>query len=118
MLNDLDFKREYQLLEENNSLTNKVKEELILLGLNNTTKGFLYIADIITLMLLLKKYTRSFICDLKPFIAHKYKIKQNSVQRQLRYVCTIQTKNKYKAIDVVAIVYKKVRQQMIDREEK
>lgn len=117
MLNTLDYKREYQLLNNNQSLTNEVSEELILLGLNNSTKGFLYLVDIITLQLLLKKYTRSFICEIEPFIAHKYQIKQDSVQRQLRYVCTIQTNNKYKAIEVVAIVYNKIRQRMIERGE-
>lgn len=117
MLNTLDYKREYQLLTNNQSLTNEVKEELILLGLNNSLKGFLYLTDIITLMLLLKKYTRSFICEIDQFIAHKYNIKRTSVQRQLRYVCTISTNGKYKAIEVVAIVYNKIRQRMIERGE-
>lgn len=113
--NAMDFKREFQLLKENSELQNQVNEELILLGLNNSAKGFLYISDIITLMLLLKKYTRSFINELEPFIAYKYGIKKDSVQRQLRYVCTIQTDHKFKAIEVVAIVYRKVRQQMYER---
>lgn len=92
------FDNENRLLNENPYVREKVRKYLALIGLDTTLKGFNYLEDIISLSLLMRKYSRTTIAELTPYIAWKHGIKEYSVQRQLRYVCTI--KNKYLPIDI------------------
>lgn len=84
-----DYNIEYEILQENQELQKQVNEFLIKEGVNPSLKGFKYFSDIVTISLVKKKYSKSFMCELYPFIAHKYNIKEYSVQRQLRYTITI-----------------------------
>lgn len=95
------FKEEFKMLEENHKIRNMVYNHLIKrYGLKSNLKGFYYLVDIISLSLIKKNYSRTTINELSPFIAYKYRIKAFSVQRQLRYVCTIATNNRYKVVDI------------------
>lgn len=84
-----DFNAEFEILENNKDLQKDVNKYLIKEGLNPSLKGFKYFSDIVVISLVKKKYSKTFMCDLFPFIAHKYKIKEFSVQRQLRYTITL-----------------------------
>lgn len=107
------FSEEYEILKNNKELQDRVSKHLVeKYELDKNAKGFKYLIDIITISLVRKKYTRTFICEIAPFIAHKYGIKVFSVQRQMRYVCTIKTNNKYKAIDVVANTWYEIKTEL------
>ena len=92
------FDNEERLLRENPYVREKVRKYLAMKGLDTTLKGFSYLEDIIALSLVRRKYSRTTIAELTPYIAYKNGIKDFSVQRQLRYCCTI--KNHYKPIDI------------------
>lgn len=89
------FETEFKLLKENQKLANIVEKWLIMQGLDKNIKGFSYCKDIITLSLLKKQFSKTTIAEITPFIAYKNGIKDYSVQRQMRYVCTIKTNGKY-----------------------
>ena len=99
------------------SICRKVFVELEELGLDSELKGFLYLLDIITLSIIYRKYSRTTIAELTPFIAHKYDIKEFSVQRQLRYVCTVKTNGKYKVHDICENIWKKIKTEIENEEE-
>lgn len=103
--------------KESVSICRKVFLELKELGLDSELKGFLYLLDIITLSIIYRKYSRTTIAELTPFIAHKYDIKDFSVQRQLRYVCTIKTNGKYKVHDICENIWKKIKTEIENEEE-
>lgn len=84
-----DFSAEYEILEKNKELQNEINKYLINQGINPALKGFKYFSDIVTISLVKKKYSKTFMYELFPFIAHKYNIKEYSVQRQLRYAITL-----------------------------
>ena len=68
---------------------------------------------IVSVVALVKKqYTRTFISEISPFISHKYGIKTVSIQRQLRYACTIKTDNKYKVIDIVSKTWYEIKKEL------
>ena len=88
------YKLYSKLLEKNEPIKKRVESYLVYkYKLDSSLKGFLYLVDIISLSLILKKYSRTTINELSYYIAYKYNIKHFSVQRQLRYTCTI--RNKY-----------------------
>lgn len=99
------------------SICRKVFIELKELGLDSELRGFLYLLDIITLSIIYRKYSRTTIAELTPFIAHKYDIKDFSVQRQLRYVCTVKTNGKYKVHDICENIWKKIKTEIENEEE-
>lgn len=99
------------------SICRKVFVELEELGLDSELKGFLYLLDIITLSIIYRKYSRTTIAELTPFIANKYNIKEFSVQRQLRYVCTVKTNGKYKVHDICESIWKKIKTEIENEEE-
>lgn len=105
---NIDFFNEERLLKENQEVQKMVNVYMEALGLKPELKGFTYLSDIMTLALVRKKYSRTTMAELTPFIAWKYGIKPFSVQRQLRYTCTLQTKGKY----IVNTVAEKVWQQL------
>ena len=88
-----DYKEEYDILKSNFELQQKVNEYLLSKGYKPTLKGFKYFSDIATIGLVKKQYSKTFMCEIFPFIAHKYKIKEHSVQRQLRYSFTLASCN-------------------------
>lgn len=108
MQNQSRFSEEFMALERNKTLQGMVNNELMKLGLDCRLKGFKYVSDIITLALIKRKYSRTTIAELTPFIACKYGIKDFSVQRQMRYVCTIRNARKETAIDIVYNVWHKI----------
>ena len=81
-------------------------------GLDSKLKGFQYLEVIISLSLILKKYSRTTIEQLKSYVAYKAGIKDFSVQRQLRYTCTIVTDNKYLPIDICCESWWELRQEI------
>lgn len=86
----LEFLEFDKLLESNEPLKERVSEYLITkYKLDDSLKGFKYMVDIISMSLILKKYSRTTIEYLKSYIAYRYDIKAFSVQRQLRYTCTV-----------------------------
>lgn len=96
------FDTELYLLRENKELQKNVNVYLEnALFLDPNLKGFNYLSDIITLSLTKKRYSRATITELLPFIAWKNGIKEYSVQRQLRYVCTIRGAKKLKVDRVI-----------------
>ena len=99
-----EFQEEYDILNENKELHDKVKQYLINEGINPQLKGFDYFADLVTISLFKKKYSMSFMKTIYPFIAHKYNIKKSSVQRQLRYTFTLKNVRKVLPEDM----YKKI----------
>ncbi len=107
-INAINYANEVRALEKNTELQKMVEEELQKMGINPSLKGFKYCSDIITLALVKKRYSRTTIAELIPFIAYKYGIKEYSVQRQMRYTCTVVTKNKYTVIEVVYHVWEKI----------
>lgn len=109
------FKLEFQQLEENSEIKSMVYDYLVNKGLDSTCKGFAYLLDIITLSLVKKKYSRTTIAELTSFIAYKNGIKDFSVQRQMRYVCTVKTNNKYKAIDICSRAWYEIRNELEKR---
>ena len=113
------FEEEYKILDKTKDLQKRVSDYLVeKYDLDNNAKGFKYLVDILTLCLIKKKYTRTFICEIAPFIAHKYGIKEFRVQRQLRYVCTVKTNNKYKVIDIVAKAWFELKTELEQEREK
>lgn len=117
-INAINFASEVKALAKNTELQQMVEKEMQSIGLNSSLKGFKYCSDIITLSLIKKKYSRTTIAELIPFIAYKYGIKEYSVQRQMRYTCTVVTKNKYTAIEVVYYVWNKVNQKIQSERER
>lgn len=111
-----DFSKEYKILESNKDLQKEVMLKLMSYGIDCSKKGSQYLIDMITLILLLKDYSRIFNKETYEFIAHKYGIKPHSVQRQLRYVCTIKTDGAYKPIELVEKIYYTLKQKMIEKE--
>ena len=111
-----DFKIEFRQLEENKDIEKKVYEYLVEKGLDTKLKGFDYLKDIITLSLIKKKYSRTTIKELTPFIAFKYGIKEYSVQRQLRYVCSI--KQKYYPVVICNRAWSDIRAVLEEEKEK
>ena len=89
MIKEQMYKEELELLKNNQELKKKIKEYLIEKGYKSNLKGFIYFCDIATIGLLKKKYSKTFLKEIYPFIAYKYKIKEFSVQRQLRYTFTL-----------------------------
>lgn len=87
------FKEEFEILEKNKELKKEVEKYLTRKGFNPSLKGFEYFCDIATIGLVKKKYSKTFMCEIYPFIAHKYNIKEFSVQRQLRYTFTLANYN-------------------------
>lgn len=79
-------------------------------GVNPEYKGYKYICDIIFMAKKRKRYSRETIKNLAPEIASKYGIKENSVQRQLRYAVTL--KNMYGGkllpVELVDLAYKNI----------
>ena len=99
MENKLKYDVYHKFLKENEPLKKRVSEYLeYKYQLDSSLKGFSYMVDIISLSLILKKYSRTTIEHLKHFIAYKHDIKPFSVQRQLRYTCTV--KSKYLPINI------------------
>ena len=98
------FEEEYQVLEENKELSEKIREYLISEKVDPRLKGFNYFVDLVTILLFKKKYSMSFMKSTYPFTAHKYNIKVHSVQRQLRYTFTIANDRGLKPEEV----YKKI----------
>lgn len=96
MLNDNNFKKDLEMLSQNVFVKKLVMKELLDKGLDKKLKGFLYLLDLITLALLKKNYSRTTPKELYPILAHKYGIKEYSIQRQLRYTCTIACEKHYK----------------------
>lgn len=88
-----DYNVEYEILNENQELQNKVNNFLINEGINPSLKGFKYFSDIVTISLVKKNYSKTFMSELFPFIAYKYGIKEYSVQRQLRYTITLSSRD-------------------------
>lgn len=70
-------------------LNERVKVWLIRMGVPPELKGFDYMVDMILTMKKIKKYSRAKPNELYGFIAEKYGIEEHSVQRQLRYACTL-----------------------------
>lgn len=98
------YENEIRMLRDNQQLQYQVDRYLEnQFGLQSYLKGFKYLSDIITITLVKKKYSKTTIAEIAPFIAWKYGIKDFSVQRQLRYVCTLKTNG---ASDVDTIVKK------------
>ena len=87
------YMEEFKLLEDNKQLKKDVNEYLIAKGYNPNLKGFQYFSDIATIGLTKKQYSKTFMCEIYPFIAYKHKIKEHSVQRQLRYTFTLASSN-------------------------
>lgn len=87
------FEEEFKILEKNKELQKDVNEYLMQKGYNPSLKGFQYFSDIATIGLTKKQYSKTFMCEIYPFIAHKYNIKEFSVQRQLRYTFTLANSN-------------------------
>lgn len=83
------FEEEIRLLKENQELKEKIENYLVGKGYNSKLKGFDYFCDIATIGLVKKKYSKTFLKEIYPFIAYKYNIKPFSVQRQLRYTFTL-----------------------------
>ena len=88
-----DFSEEINILNENQDVQEKVVSYLLKKGYNPELKGFKYFSDIATIGLIKKKYSKTFMCEIYPFIAHKYNIRMFSVQRQLRYTFTLASSN-------------------------
>ena len=84
-----NFNEEYGILDRSQELQDKVNLYLVNKGYNPNLKGFKYFSDIATIGLVKKKFSKTFMCEIFPFIAHKYNIKYCSVQRQLRYTFTL-----------------------------
>ena len=99
------YEQERKMLENNQELSNRIAIWLIEKGIQSHLKGFKMLVDIITLTKLKKKYSLTTIKELSPFIGYKYDIKPFSVQRQLRYTCTIATHKKYKPIELVSMAW-------------
>lgn len=99
------YDNDYKLLEKNEELSNKVAGWLIEKGISPHLKGFKMLVDIIVLVKLKKKYSLTTIKELSPFIGHKYGVKDYSVQRQLRYTCTLATNRSYKPIELVSMAW-------------
>lgn len=95
-----NFKEQFEILEQNKELQNAVNQYLIKNGVSSKLKGFQYFSDIATIGLVNKKYSKTFMKDIFPFIAHKYNIKEFSVQRQLRYTFTIACERKIRPEDL------------------
>ena len=57
------------------------------------------------------KYTRLPIKEFFPFISHKYGIKPHSVQRQLRYVCTLNENKNIKPIHLVSLAWYEIKRE-------
>lgn len=91
MINKFDEK--FKTLEQNKDLKKEVDKYLIEKGYNPNLKGFQYFSDIATIGLTKKQFSKTFMCEIFPFIAHKYNIKEHSVQRQLRYTFTLASSN-------------------------
>lgn len=96
----------------------RVGKRLFELGLDKNLKGFNYLLDIITLSIIYRNYSRTTIAELTPFIAKKNFIKPFSVQRQLRYVCTIKTNGKYKVHDICEQTWRKIKLELEFEEER
>lgn len=103
------YELEFKQLKENPQIVKMVNEWLIARGLDSTCKGFEYTSEIISLLLIKKKYSRDAMASLFGFIAYKNGIKEFSVQRQMRYVCTIKTKNKYIVNDICSQAWYDIR---------
>lgn len=96
-----NFKEEFEILRNNQELQNQVNEYLIKKGYRPNLKGFQYFSDIVVIGLVKKKYSKTFMTTIFPFIACKYDIKEHSVQRQLRYTFTLaDNKEKIKPDDL------------------
>lgn len=98
----MDFEK---MLRENRSMRSRVVKKLIDLGLDYQLKGFRYMVDILTISLCNKKYSPTFMSEVIPFIAKREGIKEFSVQRQLRYTCTIKTNGKHIPNDIARDVW-------------
>lgn len=103
---------EFESLLSKNSLTKKRVEELLIeKGLDENLKGFKYLTDIITYALCSKKYSQTFMAEVIPFIAKRENIKEYSVQRQLRYTCTIKTKGKLYPNELAIEIWEKIKKE-------
>lgn len=103
------FETEFKELRDNPEIKQMVYDWMVGKGLDPKCKGFDYTLDIITLSIIKKKYSRETIAKLTSFVAYKNGIKDWSVQRQMRWVCTIKTKNKYKVIDICSGAWYEIR---------
>lgn len=107
-MDEIKYREYVKLLNDNKELQKKVYKELIKKGIDHNLKGFYYLLDIISLCVLKRKHSFTPIKEIFPFIAHKYGIKEYSVQRQLRYTCTIRNYGFYVPNVVCFDIWKKI----------
>lgn len=107
-MDEIQYRAEVKLLNDNKEMKKRVFVELLRKGLDRNLKGFHYLLDIITLCVLKRKHSFTPITTLYPFIAHKYGIKEFSVQRQLRYTCTIKNYGFYVPNMLCFEIWKKI----------
>lgn len=107
-MDEIQYRADVKLLNDNKELRKRIYKELLKKGLDNNLKGFHYLLDIIAFCVLKRKHSFTPITTLYPFIAHKYGIKEHSVQRQLRYTCTIKNYGFYVPNMVCFEIWKKL----------
>lgn len=107
-----------KLINDNPKIKIKVYQYLVKKGLNKSLKGFAYLVDMLTLMLVIKQYSKPFMAELFPYIAHKYGIQEYSVQRQLRYCCTITCKYHYVVNELCISAWYDIRTEIEEEKER
>ena len=107
-----EYKEYNKLLYKNKEIRKKIAVRLLDLGLNGKLKGFLYLLDIITISVCKKKYSQTFMAEIFPYIAKREGIEVYSVQRQLRYTCTVKTNNKYLPNEIALQIWQEMQKEL------
>ena len=108
----LEFKEYEKLLANNKSIRKRVGIKMLKLGLDGKLKGFKYLLDIITISVCKKKYSQTFMAEIFPYIALKEGIEVYSVQRQLRYTCTLKTNGKYLPNEIALKIWQEMQKEL------
>jgi hypothetical protein len=107
-----EYKEYNKLLYKNKEIRKKIAVRLLDLGLNGKLKGFLYLLGIITISVCKKKYSQTFMAEIFPYIAKREGIEVYSVQRQLRYTCTVKTNNKYLPNELALQIWQEMQKEL------